>query len=53
MNLEIVVNFCHVLSYIHYNPVEEGLVFRPEEYVYSSAVYYSGQNGLLEITLLS
>ena len=41
------------LNYIHYNPVEEGLVFRPEDYVYSSAVNYSGQNGLLEITLLS
>ncbi len=41
------------LNYIHCNPVEEGLVFRPEDYVYSSAVSYSGQNGLLEITLLS
>jgi REP element-mobilizing transposase RayT len=41
------------LNYIHYNPVEEGLVFRPEDYVYSSAVNYSGQHGLLEITLLS
>ncbi|MBU1370369.1 MAG: transposase [Bacteroidetes bacterium] len=35
------------LNYIHYNPVEEGLVFRPEDYVYSSTVNYSGQNGLL------
>ncbi len=41
------------LNYIHYNLVEEGIVFRPEDYVYSSAVNYSGQNGLLEITLLS
>lgn len=41
------------LNYIQYNPVEEGLVFRSEDYVYSSAVNYSGLNGLLEITLLS
>ncbi|MDP3461633.1 MAG: transposase [Bacteroidales bacterium] len=41
------------LNYIHFNPVEKGLVFRPEDFAYSSAVNYSGQNGLLEITLLS
>jgi len=26
------------LDYLHNNPVEEGLVFRAEQYVYSSAV---------------
>ncbi|MBS4057084.1 MAG: transposase [Bacteroidales bacterium] len=41
------------LNYIHYNPVEEGLVFNPEDYVYSSAVNYAGGKGLLEVTLLS
>ncbi|MBU2558595.1 MAG: transposase [Bacteroidetes bacterium] len=35
------------LNYIHYNPVEEGLVFRPEDYVYSSAKDYSGEKGVL------
>ena len=35
------------INYIHYNPVEEGLVYRPEEYVYSSARDYSGEKGLL------
>jgi REP element-mobilizing transposase RayT len=35
------------INYIHYNPVEEGLVFRPEDYVYSSARDYSGEKGLL------
>jgi len=34
-------------------PVEEGLVFNPEDYVYSSAVNYAGGKGLLEVTLLS
>ncbi|VBB47503.1 transposase (fragment) [uncultured Paludibacter sp.] len=30
------------LNYIHNNPVEEGLVFKPEQYVYSSAIDYAG-----------
>ncbi len=36
------------IDYIHNNPVEEGLVFRPEDYVYSSAMDYAGESGLLE-----
>ncbi len=40
------------LNYIHYNPVEEGLVFRPEHYVYSSAIDYAGEKGLLDIVLI-
>jgi len=36
------------INYIHNNPVEEGLVFRPEDYVYSSARDYSGQEGILK-----
>ena len=36
------------LDYIHQNPVEAGLVFKPEEYVYSSALDYSGEKGLLD-----
>ena len=35
------------INYIHNNPVEEGLVFRPQDYVYSSARNYSGEKGLL------
>ncbi len=35
------------INYIHNNPVEEGLVFRPEDYVYSSAKDYSGEKGIL------
>ena len=35
------------LDYIHQNPVEEGLVFRAEDYCYSSAIDYSGEKGLL------
>lgn len=40
------------INYIHNNPVEEGIVYRPEDYVYSSAVDYAGGKGLLEVTLL-
>ena len=36
------------ISYIHNNPVDEGLVFYPEDYVYSSARDYSGVNGILD-----
>ncbi len=36
------------INYIHNNPVEEGLVFRAEDYVYSSAKDYAGEIGLLE-----
>ena len=36
------------LDYIHNNPVEEGIVFRPEDYKYSSAPDYAGEKGLLD-----
>ena len=35
------------INYIHNNPVEEGMVYNPEDYVYSSARDYSGEKGLL------
>lgn len=41
------------LDYIHNNPVEEGIVFKPEEYVYSSAQDYCGLKGLVEVELLN
>jgi len=40
------------LNYIHRNPVEEGLVFRAEDYVYSSATNYVGEKGLLDIIVI-
>ena len=40
------------LNYIHNNPVEEGIVFKPEDYVYSSAKDYCGEKGLLELLLI-
>ena len=35
------------IDYVYNNPVEEGLVYKAEEYVYSSAIDYAGQKGLI------
>ena len=35
------------LNYVHHNPVKQGLVSKPEDYLYSSARDYSGEIGLL------
>lgn len=40
------------LNYIHYNPVEEGLVVNPADYLYSSARDYSGTQGLINGIIL-
>lgn len=37
------------LDYIHQNPVKSGLVFQEEHYVYSSAINYLGDKGLLDV----
>jgi REP element-mobilizing transposase RayT len=40
------------LEYIHQNPVEAGMVYNAEDYVFSSAIDYTEQKGLLDIELL-
>ena len=35
------------INYVHHNPVEEYYVFRAEDYMYSSAIDYAGEKGLL------
>ena len=40
------------IDYIHKNPVEEGLVYKPEDYVYSSAIDYAGERGLLDVIVI-
>ena len=35
-------------NYKFHNLVEEGIVFRPEDYKYSSASDYAGEKGLLD-----
>jgi REP element-mobilizing transposase RayT len=36
------------VNYIHFNPVDAGLVFKPQDYVYSSAIDYCDEKGLLK-----
>ncbi len=40
------------IDYIHKNPVEAGLVFRAEDYMYSSAADYAGEKGLLNDVII-
>ena len=40
------------LDYIHNNPVKAGFVDEPEDYVYSSARDYAGEQGLIEVVLI-
>ena len=38
------------MNYMHNNPVDSGLVEKPEDYLYSSAIDYVGKGkGLLDI----
>ena len=41
------------IQYIHNNPVEAGLVSRPEEYLFGSAQDYSGQQGPVKVSLIN
>jgi REP element-mobilizing transposase RayT len=40
------------IDYIHQNPVRAGLVYRPEDYVYSSASNYAGIDQLIDVDCL-
>ena len=40
------------LDYVHRNPVKAMIVYRPEDYVFSSAASYCGREGLIELELL-
>jgi putative transposase len=40
------------LDYIHYNPVEAGIVEKPKDYLYGSARNYYDLAGLINITLV-
>ena len=39
-------------NYKFYNPVDEGLLSRPEDYVYSSARGCSGEKRLLNVVVI-
>lgn len=48
--IEVYSNFVifQKINYVHQNPVKAGYVDKPEDYMYSSAVDYSGEQGLLK-----
>ena len=41
------------IEYIHDNPVRAGIVAKPEEYRYSSAVDYAGGKGLIDVEIIT
>ena len=41
------------IDYTHQNPVRAGLVYRPEDYLYSSAGWYANSAGPLEVEVYS
>lgn len=40
------------VDYIHLNPVRAGIVYKPEDYVYSSASNYAGIDQIIEVDCL-
>ncbi len=40
------------IDYIHNNPVRAGIVDEPDHYIYSSAIDYTGVNGLVNVDLI-
>jgi putative transposase len=40
------------VNYIHYNPVEAGIVDAPSDYLYSSARNYCGEMGLIDVEII-
>jgi len=36
------------IEYIHFNPVKAGLVREPEDWKYSSASYYAGEDSIMD-----
>ena len=40
------------INYIHQNPVRAEIVTRAEDYLYSSAINYAGEKGLLNVEVV-
>ena len=41
------------INYLHENPVRAGIVYKAQDYVYSSAIdYYTTMKGKIEVQLL-
>lgn len=47
------IDMLNKIDYVHNNPVEAGIVYNPEDYIYSSALDYARKGkGLLEVTVV-
>lgn len=46
------ISIMQKINYLHDNPVRAGIVFEPDEYVYSSAIDYAGKKGLVKVDVL-
>lgn len=47
------VNIWQKIHYIHDNPVRDGIVRNPEDYIYSSAIDYTGkEKGLVKVVVI-
>lgn len=40
------------MNYIHQNPVKAMIVAKPEDYIFSSAMDYAGEKGLVDVVLV-
>lgn len=40
------------LMYLHNNPVRAGIVEKPEHYIYSSALNYVGERGIIDVEII-
>lgn len=41
------------ILYVHENPVRDKIVYRPDDYIFSSASDYAGRKGLVNVTVLN
>ncbi|HNP17590.1 MAG TPA: transposase [Fulvivirga sp.] len=46
------IDMMNKIDYIHDNPVRAGIVYEPDQYVYSSAIDYAGGKGMVKVTVV-
>jgi REP element-mobilizing transposase RayT len=46
------IDMMNKIDYVHNNPVNAGLVVEPDHYLYSSAIDYTGGQGMVKVIVL-
>ncbi len=46
------IDMMNKIDYIHNNPVRAGIVYEPDQYIYSSAIDYAGGKGMVKVTVV-